>query len=49
MKKRMRVAEMRMLRWMRGVTKDDRIKHEYLKDGAEVTSTVDKSLKNRHI
>jgi len=43
----MRVAEMRMLRWMNLGTRKDRISNEYVKGGIGVASIVDKMKENR--
>jgi hypothetical protein len=36
------VTEMRMLRWMSGVTMEDKIRNEYVRGGFGVLSIVDK-------
>jgi len=41
------VAEMRMLRWMSGVTKEDRIRNEYVRGNIEIVPNVDKVKENR--
>ena len=38
---------MRMLRWMSGVTREDRIKNEYVRGSIGVASIVDKMRENR--
>jgi len=38
---------MRMLRWMSGITRESRIKNEYVKGSVEVTSIIDKMRENR--
>lgn len=40
------VVEMRMLRWIRGMTREDRIRHEYV-SGIVVALIVIKTKKNR--
>ena len=44
---RMSVAEMRMLRWMSGVTREDRIRNEYLRGSIGVAPIGDKMRENR--
>jgi len=41
------VAEMRTLRWMSGVTREDRIRNEYVRGCIGVSSIVDKTRENR--
>eukprot|EP00102_Acyrthosiphon_pisum_P026090 XP_016663300.1 PREDICTED: uncharacterized protein LOC107884852 [Acyrthosiphon pisum] len=43
----MSVVEMKMLRWMSGVTREDRIRNEYIRDSIGVASIVDKMRENR--
>ena len=43
----MSVTEMRMLRWMSGVTSEDRIKNKYVRGSIGVASIVDKMRENR--
>ena len=45
--KRMEVAEMRMLRWMCGVTKLDRIKNYYIRGTAKVAEVTKKMQERR--
>jgi hypothetical protein len=45
----MSVAEMRMLRWTSRVTREDRIRNEYLKGSIGVASIVNKMRENRQI
>ena len=44
---RMNVAEMRMLRWMSGVTREDKIRNKYIRGSIGVASIVDKMRENR--
>ena len=44
---RLSVAEMRMLRWMSGVTREDRIRNEYIRGSLGVASIVGKLRENR--
>jgi hypothetical protein len=44
---RMSVAEMRMLRWMSGVTREDRIRNEYVRGSIGVAPIGDKMRENR--
>ena len=46
---RMSVSEMRMLIWMSGVTREDRIRNEYIRGNIGVASIVDKLRENRLI
>jgi hypothetical protein len=39
-------SEMRMLRWISGVTREERIKNEYVRDSVGVASIVDKMREN---
>jgi nonsense-mediated mRNA decay protein 3 len=41
------VAEIRMLRWMSGVSREDRIKNEYVRGSIGVASILDKMRDNR--
>jgi len=43
----MNVAEMRMLKWMSGVTREDRIRNEYVRGSIGVASIVAKMRENR--
>ncbi|VVC29271.1 Hypothetical protein CINCED_3A013440 [Cinara cedri] len=43
----MNVAEMRTLRWMSGVTIEDRIRNEYIRGSLGVASIVDKRRRNK--
>jgi len=43
----MSVAEMRMLRWMSGVKREDRIRNEYVRGSIGVASRVCKMRENR--
>jgi hypothetical protein len=38
---------MRILRWMSGVTREDKIRNEYVRSNISVTSIVDKMRENR--
>lgn len=42
----MSVAEMRMLRWISGATREDRIRNEYMRGNIVVTSIMQQS---RHV
>ncbi|KAL6534459.1 hypothetical protein OROHE_013384 [Orobanche hederae] len=44
---KMNVAEMRMLRWMCGHTKKDRLRNEVIREKVRVASMEDKMMKNR--
>ncbi|KAL6524564.1 hypothetical protein OROHE_016235 [Orobanche hederae] len=44
---KMNVAEMRMLRWMCGHTKKDRLRNEVIREKVRVASTEDKMMENR--
>ena len=44
---RMKVAEMRMLHWMCGITRGDRLKNETVQEKVRVTSVEDKMRKGR--
>ncbi|KAL6544202.1 hypothetical protein OROGR_010699 [Orobanche gracilis] len=44
---KMNVAEMRMLRWMCGHTKKDRLKNEVIRENVRVASIEDKMMENR--
>ncbi|KAL6543338.1 hypothetical protein OROHE_010858 [Orobanche hederae] len=44
---KMNVAEMRMLRWMCGHTKKDRIKNEVIREKIRIASIEDKMMENR--
>jgi hypothetical protein len=44
----MNVTEMKMLRWMSGVTRKNRIKNEYVRGIIGVASIVDKMRENRN-
>jgi hypothetical protein len=43
----MSIVEMRMLRWVSGVTKEDSIRNEYVKGNIGVASVMDKMRENR--
>jgi len=43
----MSVVEMRMLRWMKGVTREDRIRNEYVRGSIRVILIVDNMMENR--
>ncbi|KAL6495708.1 hypothetical protein OROGR_030271 [Orobanche gracilis] len=45
--RRMNVAEMRMLRWMCGHTKKDRLRNEVIREKVRVASIEDKMMENR--
>jgi len=40
------VAEMRMLRWIFGATRNNRIRNEYVRESIEIASIVDKMKEN---
>jgi len=44
---RISVTEMRMLRWMNGVTREDRIRNKYVRGSIGVVSIVDRMRENR--
>jgi len=44
---RMSVAEMRLFRWMSEVTREDRIRNEYIRRSIEVAANMDKIRENR--
>ncbi|KAL6551280.1 hypothetical protein OROMI_021768 [Orobanche minor] len=44
---KMNVAEMRMLRWMCGHTKKDRLRNEVIREKVRVASIEDKMMENR--
>jgi hypothetical protein len=44
---RMSVEKMRMLRWMSGVTRDGKMRNEYIRGSIGVASIVDRMRKNR--
>ena len=41
------VAKMRMLRWMSGKTRDDRIRHDTIRERVGVAPIVEKLVENR--
>jgi hypothetical protein len=43
----MSIADMRMLRWMSGGTREDRIRKEYVRGNTGVAFIVDKMRENR--
>jgi hypothetical protein len=43
----MSVTEMRMIRWMSGMTRKDRIRNEYIEGSVSIASIVDMMRKNR--
>ena len=47
--KKMDVAEMRMLRWMSGVTREDRIRNEYIRGSTKVVEISKKVQEGRQI
>ena len=48
LEKKMNVAEMRMLRWMTGVTRTDRIRNEYVK-GTTKVAEVSRKVQERRL
>lgn len=44
---RISLAEMRILRWMSRVTKEDKIRNQYIRNSIEVASMVEKIRKNK--
>jgi len=48
-KQSLSVVEIRMLKWMSGVTRDDRIRNEYVRGSTGVASIVVKMKENRLI
>ena len=45
--KKLDVAEMRMLRWMSGVTREDRIRNEYIRGSSKVVEISKKAQEGR--
>ncbi|CAH0703262.1 unnamed protein product [Spodoptera exigua] len=45
--KRLHVAEMRMLRWMCGVTRMDKVRNEYIRGSLKVAPVTEKLQGNR--
>lgn len=43
----MSIAEMRLLKWMSEVTKENRIKNEYVRSSVDVVSKTNKKRENR--